>query len=156
MREGQGSFFGDHTIRFVIVGSAAVLLDGSILSLLVHFGGWNPLHARVVSMSIAVVFAWLAHRHWTFPTGRLRSPLTQTILYGAVQAVGLSINYAVFTALIFAGGVWRSYPFLAVAAGALVTMTVSYVLSKTVAFGEPGLLARSRKNGLAQRPASKA
>jgi len=54
-------------------------------------------------MSIAVAFTWFAHRHWTFPTGRLRSPLSQTLLHGAVQCIGLSINYAVFSALLFAG-----------------------------------------------------
>ena len=139
------AFLGKDTIRFGLVGSAAFLIDACILSLLVHFGGWNPLYARVVSMSVGVTFTWLVHRYWTFSTGRLRSPLTQTILHGAVQAVGLSINYAVFTAMILTGGIWRSYPLLSVAAGSLAAMTVTYVLSKTIAFGEPGTLFRRTK-----------
>jgi len=57
------SFLRKDTVRFAVVGSAAFLVDGFILGLLVHLGGWNPLPARIVSMSIAVVCTWLAHRH---------------------------------------------------------------------------------------------
>lgn len=81
----------------------------------------------------------------TFPTGRLRSPLPQTVLYGVVQFIGLSINYAVFSALIFAGAFWREFPILAVAAGSLTAMTATYLLSKTIAFAEPGGLVRRKK-----------
>jgi putative flippase GtrA len=128
------AFLGKDTLRFAIVGSVGFLVDSSILTLLVRVGGWNPFSARLVSISIAVLFMWLAHRHWTFPTGRLRSPLPQTVIYGVVQFIGLSINYAVFSALILAGAFWREFPVLAVAGGSLTAMTFNYLLSKTIAF----------------------
>jgi putative flippase GtrA len=138
------AFLGKDTIRFAVVGSAAFLVDSAILALLVHAEGWNPFAARLASMSVATLCAWCAHRYWTFPTGRIRSPLHQAFIYGIVQCIGLSINYGVFSALIFAGGFWRAYPVLAVAGGSLAAMAVSYVLSKTIAFAEPRETARSR------------
>ena len=138
MNRGPDKLFGADTIRFVIAGSSAFLLDASILLLLVRFDGWNPFAARVVSMGIATIFAWLAHRYWTFETGRLRSPGTQTILHPLVQLIGFAINYLVFSALIFVGAFWRTYPVLAVAAGSVAAMGMSYLLSKTVTFADPG------------------
>ena len=128
---------GKEAARFALVGTGAFLLDSSVLALLVHAAGWDALLARLVSISVAMVCAWLVHRNWTFSTGRLRSPLRQTALYGATQFIGLSINYAIFTALVLAGSVWRAYPVLAVAAGSVAAMGVTYLLSKMVAFAPP-------------------
>jgi putative flippase GtrA len=136
------AIFGQDTIRFLIVGSGGFLVDGLIFSYLVEIGEWNPLSARVVSISFAVLCTWFAHRYWTFPTGRLRSPLHQTAIYALVQLTGLFINYGIFAALIFSGSLWRTFPILAVAVGSLSAMVVTYLLSKTIAFAEPRSIAR--------------
>jgi len=48
------------------------------------------------------------------------------------------MNYAVFSALMLTGGVWCAYPALAVVAGSLSAMVVSYLLSKRITFADPG------------------
>ena len=70
-----------------------------------------------------------------------------------VQVVGLTLNYVVFSALILAGGVWRAYPVLAVAAGSLAAMTLTYVLARTIVFAEPGQISRAGKHLLGSRRA---
>ena len=85
---------------------------------------------------------WLLHRYWTFPTGRVTSPLPQSLLYGTFQVISLSVNYGIFSALVPAGGVWRTYPVLAAAVGSLSPAVISYVLSKWVAFAKPRKLAK--------------
>jgi putative flippase GtrA len=136
------TFFGKDIGRFVIVGIAGFLVDGLILSGLVRFGGWNPFLARIVSMSVAVLCTWLAHRYWTFPSGRFRPALRQTMIYGLVQLTGLSINYVIFAALVSSGGVWRTFPVLAVAVGSIGAMAVTYVLCRTIAFADPRRVTR--------------
>jgi putative flippase GtrA len=77
----------------------------------------------------------------TFASGRVRSPLPQSLLYGTFQVISLSVNYGIFSALVLAGGLWRSYPVLA-AVGSLSPAVISYVLSKWVAFAKPRELAK--------------
>jgi putative flippase GtrA len=93
-------------------------------------------------MAAAFFCTWLLHRYWTFPTGRVRSPLPQSLLYGTFQVISLSVNYGIFSALVLAGGVWRSYPVPAAAVGSLSPAVISYVLSKWVAFAKPRKLAK--------------
>ena len=125
-------------IRFGIVGSIAFLIDASILAALVHWLNWSPFSSRVVSMGIAILFTWRVHRHWTFADGRIRPALHQSVLHGTFQLITVSMNYAVFSALVLTGGVWCAYPALAVVAGSLSAMVVSYLLSKRITFADPG------------------
>jgi len=125
-------------IRFGIVGSGGFLIDAGILSALVHWADWSPFAARPLSMSLAVLFTWWLHRNWTFTTGRKRAAFPQTLIYAAVQLIGLLVNYGGFSLLVLSGGAFHSYPVLAVAAGSLGAMTLTYLLSKEIAFAVPG------------------
>ena len=102
--------------------------------------------ARLVSMGTAVSCTWLLHRNWTFSAGRVRSALPQSLLYSAVQLLGFSLNYLVYSALLLADGFWRTFPVLAAAVGSLCAMTVTYLLCKWIAFAEPGSLSKLTTN----------
>jgi putative flippase GtrA len=65
----------------------------------------------------------------------------------------LTLNYLIFTALILSGGVWRAYPVLAIAAGSLAAMTLTYVLARTIVFAEPGQISRAGRHFLGSRRA---
>lgn len=131
-------------VRFGIVGSLGFVIDLGILAALVHGAHWSPFVARAVAMAIAIFCTWLLHRHWTFPSGRVRSPLPQSLLYGTIQIASVSVNYGIFSALVLTGGVWRSYPVLAATVGSLTAMAITYLLSKWVAFAEPRATAKVR------------
>jgi putative flippase GtrA len=140
-------------VKFGVVGTIGFLIDSLILSYLVSARAWDPLLARIVSMSVAVLGTWLLHRYWTFAKGSARAPLPQTFVYGVVQLIGLTINYLVFSALVLSGGVWRAYPVLPIAAGSLAAMTLTYVLARTVVFAEPGQISRAGRHLLGSRRA---
>ena len=136
------TILGRDLVRFGIVGSLGFAIDLGILAALVHGAAWGPFAARAVAMAIAVLCTWLLHRYWTFAAGRTRSALPQSLLYGGVQLAGVSVNYGIFSVLVLMGGVWRSHPVLAAAVGSLSAMAISYVLSKKIAFAEPGVAER--------------
>jgi len=130
-------FLRNDAVRFVMVGSLGFAIDAAILAGLVHAAHWSPFLSRAVAMTTAVLCTWLIHRHWTFASGRARPPILQSLLYATFQAISLSVNYGIFSALVLTGGLWRSYPVLAAALGSLIAAVLSYVLAKWVAFAEP-------------------
>jgi putative flippase GtrA len=129
-------------VRFALVGSLGFFADLGILAALVYGARWSPYLARAMAMLIAILCTWWLHRHWTFTAGRSRSPLPQSLLYGTVQLASASVNYGVFSAFVLTGGIWRTYPVLAAAAGSLSAMAITYLFSEKIAFAEPGGLAK--------------
>jgi putative flippase GtrA len=69
------TFLRRDVIRFGIVGSLAFLIDATVLAALVHGAAWSPFVARAAAIATAILCTWRLHRHWTFATGRTRSPL---------------------------------------------------------------------------------
>jgi hypothetical protein len=63
----------------------------------------------------------------------------------------LTINYLVFSALILSGGVWVAHPVLAIAAGSLAAMALTYVLARTIVFAEPGQISRAGRDLFGRR-----
>lgn len=57
-------------LRFGSVGAVAFVVDVSLFNLLCFGPGGllsgQPIGAKVVSVSVATVVAWLGNRHWTF------------------------------------------------------------------------------------------
>jgi len=49
----------------------------------------------------------------------------QSLLYSTFQAISLSVNYGIFSALVLTGGLWRSYLILAAAVGSLIAAVLS-------------------------------
>jgi putative flippase GtrA len=66
-----------------------------------------------------------------------KTSLLQSLLYATFQAISLSVNYGIFSALMLIGGLWRNYPVLAAAVASLVAAILSYVLAKWFAFAKP-------------------
>jgi putative flippase GtrA len=123
--------------RFTVVGTIGFVTDVGILSVLVHLAHWNPLLGRAVAMAIAIMCTLIMHRLWTFRSGRLRSIVMQSILYGTTQIVSVSVNYGTFSALVLTDGLWLRNPVLAATAGSIMAMAVTYLLSKRVVFSAP-------------------
>jgi putative flippase GtrA len=120
--------------RYAIVGTAGFLVDGGVMQLLTSMAEVSPLAARAVSFPLALTLTWALNRAWTFETGRARAPATQYGRYLAVQIAGFAINYASFAGLVLGGGVWARWPLLALAAGALLSMILTYLLSRALVF----------------------
>ena len=91
-----------HFMRFCCAGGLGFVVDFTVLKTVVHLGA-NPIAARCLSFSVAVVVTWLVNRAWTFkahPTPGLRGLAKEFAGYLAVQSVGFAANFSVFTAMV--------------------------------------------------------
>lgn len=124
-------------LRFGVVGATGFAVDAGAMQLLASLAGLSPLAARAVSFPLALTVTWALNRAWTFETGRSRSPAAQYPRYVAVQVAGFLLNYAVFAALVLMHGNATGaglFALLALAVGALVSLTATYTLSHKLVF----------------------
>jgi len=113
----------EHYAGFLFSGSLAFLIDASILEALTRIAGLSPFVARLVSISIAMVAAWLLHRTVTFAV-RVPPSFTEFLQFAAVVWSAQLINYLIFCAVLIA--VPGTAPFVALVLACLVAMFVSY------------------------------
>ncbi|RPF25934.1 putative flippase GtrA [Georgenia muralis] len=86
-------------VRFLAVGGSAYVVDVGLFNLL-RFGpgellGDKPLTAKVVSVTVAVVVAWLGNRYWTFAGSRQPSRRRELTMFALVNLGGMAIAVGV-------------------------------------------------------------
>lgn len=82
-------------LRFGTVGGFAYVIDVGLMNLL-RFGpgellGHKPLTAKVVSVSVAILFSWLGNRYWAFSDSRRTDRGRELVLFVAVNLGGMLI-----------------------------------------------------------------
>jgi putative flippase GtrA len=124
------------TVRFGMIGAVGFCVDSSVLTLLVNLWGVSPIAARLVSFSLAVLATWYLNRTYTFQVERLSRGATfhEVSRYLMVQIVGAVVNLGIFTLLIELFASLRTIPVLPLAAGAFVSMLVTYIGARRFAF----------------------
>ena len=121
-------------LRFGVVGAIGFAVDGGVMQLMTATAGISPLIARAFSFPLALSVTWALNRTWTFETGRARAPLSQYRRYVAVQIAGFAINYAIFAGLVTMGARLARLAALGARDGALVSLVVTYILSRLLVF----------------------
>lgn len=119
----------DRILRFLIVGSTGFIVDAGLTEALV-LSGLSPLVARLFAFAVAIAVTYALNRVFTFAdrrrSGRTHAMrLAESMRYVAVNLAAMSVNYAVFAAALTLVPELR--PMLAVAAGSVVAMAVSYI-----------------------------
>ncbi len=81
-------------LKFGVVGAVAFVVDAGLFNLLVHVGESplleeKPLTAKVVSVSMATLVAWLGNRYWTFRRRRRSAVPRELALFAVVNVGGL-------------------------------------------------------------------
>lgn len=120
-----------HWLGFLVSGSIAFCVDATILHVLSGWLGLPPILARIGSISVAMVVAWLSHRRLTF--GVTDPPSRAEFLrYAAVAWFSAGVNYLVFVLAVL---LWpQIHLFYALVLAAIVAMFVSYVGMRFAAF----------------------
>ncbi|RYV51350.1 GtrA family protein [Pengzhenrongella frigida] len=82
--------------RFGSVGAVAYVVDLGLFNLL-RFGPGEllihkPLTAKVISVAVATLVAWLGNRYWTFSSRRTSSPRRELAGFVVVNLGGLVIG----------------------------------------------------------------
>lgn len=123
-----------HWGGFLLGGILALVTDAGVLQLLTAGAGLDPLLARPVAISVAMVVSFLVNRTITFAMPG-RPTLAEFGQFAAVSWTAQAINYAVFAAVLLAmPGV---HPLAALIAASLVSMIVSYVGFRFGVFRKP-------------------
>jgi putative flippase GtrA len=83
-------------VKFGVVGAVAYVVDVGIFNLL-RVGGPltdKPVTAKAISVTVAVVVAWLGNRNWTFRRRRRVAAHHELLLFVAINLVGMAIALA--------------------------------------------------------------
>lgn len=86
-------------VRFGMVGVLNTLVDFGAFNLMVFVFGVPVLVAYPFSVSAGIVNSFLWNKHWTFSAGRSPTWRREAVVFLAVSASGLLINWAGFTVL---------------------------------------------------------
>lgn len=81
-------------LKFGAVGAVAFVVDTGLFNLLLHVGEEpvleeKPLTAKVISVCVATLVAWLGNRYWTFRRRRRSAVTRELVLFGVVNVGGL-------------------------------------------------------------------
>nr|BFD44631.1 hypothetical protein FFPRI1PSEUD_61300 [Pseudomonas sp. FFPRI_1] len=88
-------------VRYLLVQVLAYGLDmGGFVLLFTHFG-LDPLLANMVSKILAGVFAFIAHRSFTFGMAEAGGTLQQAVRYFAVLALNIPLSALVLSAMLW-------------------------------------------------------
>jgi putative flippase GtrA len=120
-----------HWLGFGASGALAFIVDAGTLKLLLLTTALPIGGARLLSIAAAMVAGWLAHRRFTFNLQTAPS-FAEFIRYAGVAWFAAVINYAVFTAILWAHPTLE--PTIAVALSALAAMVVAYLGMRFAAF----------------------
>jgi len=120
-------------LLFAVSGTLGFLVDSLTLYLLK--GALGLYLARAVSFLAAVFFTWLFNRSLTFRNQRSGySRRSEFGVYLALMAAGGSVNYLIFSLLVFFFPLVHAQPIIGVAAGSIAGMFVNWVTSKYFLF----------------------
>lgn len=123
-----------HWGGFLLGGILALVTDAGVLQLLTAGAGLDPLVARPLAISVAMVVSFLVNRTITFAMPG-RPTLAELGQFAAVSWTAQAINYAVFAAILLA--MPATHPVAALIAASLVSMIVSYVGFRFGVFRKP-------------------
>ena len=121
-------------VRFGLVGTVGFVVDGGLLQLLVTFGGWGPVAARLVSFPLAVLATWWLNRQFTFAGQDRGGLLASLVRYVAVSIVGPAVNFGVYTSLVFGSAAMAARPLVPFAIASVLALAFNYLGSKHFAF----------------------
>ncbi len=87
-------------LKFGAVGLVGLVVDVGIFNML-RLGAlgsdnaWSePLGAKAISVTVAVIVTWFGNRYWTFRATRRTNFLLELLEFSAVAVVGLGISLA--------------------------------------------------------------
>lgn len=120
-------------LLFAVSGTLGFVVDSATLYLLMGILGLYL--ARVASFLAAVFFTWIFNRSLTFRNQRSGySRSSEFGVYLALMAAGGSVNYLVFSMLVFFVPLVHAEPVIGVAAGSIAGLFVNWMTSKYFLF----------------------
>ena len=119
--------------RYVLIQLFAYVIDmgGFLLMINAHWSG--PFVANVIGKIFAGLFAFVAHRHFTFQGAQLGGSKAQAFKYFILLALNMPLSTGVLAALLMI----TDHPALAKVFADGICVLLTYWLSKTFIFAGP-------------------
>ena len=114
--------------RFLCVGGIGFIIDIAITYLLIALKA-DPWIARIPAIFFALLFTWLANRHFTYEIKNNRT-LKEALSYASVSLVVSIFNYAIYVYLVRIG----MQPVVAVTIATFCQTILSFNLYRRIVF----------------------
>lgn len=124
--------------RFAGAGALGFAVDASVLSLLVHGMGWSALHARLVSMTLAITTTWIVNRRYALKPSRALPSYVEYVGYFAIQLSGAALNFGVFVVCLKIWPALARVPVVPLAVGAAVAMFFNFAVALSTLYSARG------------------
>jgi putative flippase GtrA len=112
--------------RFGVVGATGAVVDLGVLSTLVSRLMWNPIAARMISMSFSLTIVFLCNRAFTFKSRRSGTVVSQIKRFLLAYASGIILNFALYTSFLWLGLHYSLAGVLSIIVGAAWNYTLSH------------------------------
>lgn len=116
---------------FGIIGGTAFIIDTGTFTMLHAQLGYAI--SRMISILIAMTFAWLANRTFTFKTQKKIS-LREWIKYVSTNAIGAFINLSIFLSLCHISLFLKTYYLIPLMLATSVSMVSNFTFAKHYVF----------------------
>lgn len=116
-------------IWFLIVGTIGFIVDAGITHILAKEIGFYPIIARVPAIAIAVIVTFLLNKILTFKA-KDQDWVKAFSAYVTTQAASQTVNFLIYTILIWSSLFMQDQPAIAVAIGSIAAMGLTFILSK--------------------------
>jgi len=131
-------------LRYLLIQVLAYVIDMGAFLLVLHFGLAGPIVANVISKLAAGCFAFVLHRSFTFGVAGSGFVGRQAVKYFLVLAVNVPVASAILGLLLM----WLPLPVVAKFLSDVMSVAISYLLSKHFIFKEQTTSPASTVSGV--------
>jgi putative flippase GtrA len=117
-------------LLFCLVGFAGFLVDAGIVQMLVSVYLANPYLSRLLSFLAAATTTWLLNRRFTFKDIRHYGRFGEWSRYVFAMCGGFSVNYSIYSVLVYHYALIRDLPALGVAIGSIGGFMINFSASR--------------------------
>jgi putative flippase GtrA len=121
-------------LSFLVVGGVGLVVDAGVFWIAHEHAHWTIFWSRVLSVIVAITTTWLLNRAITFRRYASAERAAEYIRYVISQALGLTVNLAVFTAALLLVPRLQEIPIVALLLGSAVALFVNFIAAKLFAF----------------------
>lgn len=119
---------------FSAIGVVGFLVDSAVLYTALILVDMSPYVARLVSYFVAATTTWGLNRNFTFRHSPSANQHREWAMFLAVNAIGGSVNYLVYSTVIYTYSGRGLFPLIGVASGSLAGLLFNFSLSKILVF----------------------
>jgi len=117
-------------VRYVVIQLVAYAMDMGVFYFILQLGLLGPIVANIIGKIAAGIFAFIAHRNFTFQAGGNDDRTHQARRYFTLLALNIPFSSGLLTVLLM----WINDPVVAKVIADVLSVALTYWLSKSFVF----------------------